>query len=88
MDKKYRKIVCLTIAILILGVLSVNINSSQIVKEKSSFKIYVKDNPPKIVLDLGEKHIVLNTEIFYNFKDGAELIISNTVEKIISLSRS
>jgi hypothetical protein len=87
MDKKYKKIVYLAITILILGVLSVNINSSSIVKEKSSFKVYVKDNPPKIVLDLGEKHIVLNTEIFYNFKNGAELIVSNTVEKIKSLSR-
>lgn len=87
MDKKYKKIVYLAITILILGVLSVNINSSSIVKEKSSFKVYVKDNPPKIVLDLGEKHIVLNTEIFYNFKNGTELIVSNTVEKIKSLSR-
>lgn len=87
MRKKYKNIICLSIAILISGVLFVNLNSPNIVKEKSSFKIYVKDNPPKIVLDFGEKHLVLNTKILYDFKNGAELIINNTVERILSLSR-
>ncbi|MBD8048811.1 MAG: hypothetical protein KID00_11775 [Clostridium argentinense] len=87
MEKKYKNIICLSIAIFIFGVLFVNLNSSNIVKEKSFLKIYVKDNPPKVVLDLGEKQLILNTKMFYDFKKGTEVIIDNTVERIMSLSR-
>lgn len=79
MEKKFKNIIIICVVFMIIGIFIVNLNSPQSVKNRSNINIYVKDTPPKIVLELGKRELILNTAFLYYLKNGVITLIENIV---------
>lgn len=79
MEKKFKNIIIICVTFMIIGIFIVNLNSPQSVKNRSNINIYVKDTPPKIVLELGKRELILNTAFLYYLKNGVITLIENIV---------
>ncbi|MGL4730035.1 MAG: hypothetical protein ACRCW0_00445 [Clostridium sp.] len=78
MRKKEVRVLILCIVIIISGIILVNKNSSTIVKDNSAIQVRCEKNP-KVILKLGEKQIIFNTDFLYNVKNGAKIIYNKLI---------
>lgn len=84
---KFKLIITLTLFLIICGIIMVNINLADVIRGESSFLVSFQKDPPRLVVDLGEKHVILSTKVFKEFKDGTTLIFDAVKNTITSLSR-
>lgn len=84
---KFKLIITLTLFLIICGIIIVNINLADVIKGESSFLISFQQDPPRLIVDLGEKNVILSTKALNEFKDGITVIIDAMKNTITSLKR-
>lgn len=82
---KYRLLIIISITLVIYGIITVNINLSEVARNESSFSVITNSNPPKVTVDIGKNHIVFNTQVFNDFKNGTIIIVKTIKSTIVSL---
>jgi len=82
---RYRILIIVPMLMVLYGITAVNMNLADVAKNKSSFSVKTSNNPPKVVLDIGEEQVIFNTKIFTDFKNGTIIIIKTVKNTIISL---
>ena len=66
---KYMFIIVICFSIFIYGFIEININKSELVKEKSKFTITLKLNPIDFRIETKEYVFYANAKLFYNMKE-------------------
>ncbi|WP_017414434.1 hypothetical protein [Clostridium tunisiense] len=84
---KYKVLIILSIIFLVYGITLVNVNLAEVIREKSSFLVSFNNNPPEVVVDLGENHVIFSTKVFKEFKDGIAVIYDAIKDTVVSLKR-
>jgi hypothetical protein len=82
---KYELLIILSLAMAIYGIILVNINLADLARGDSAFTVSVKNNPPELVIDLGEKQVIFSTKVFKDFTDGTVVIFKVVKEQVTSL---
>jgi len=75
----------ISVGFMIYGILVVNMNLPQVVRQSSSFYVSCNENSSKININIGNFNIILNGEPFKNFVKGTKAI-GDTIKEIISPS--
>lgn len=84
---KYKLLAATLLVFIIYGIFLVNMNLAEVARKGSAFSISTTSNPSKLIIDLGEKHIIFNTKIFTDFKEGVNLIFITVKDTVTSLIR-
>lgn len=82
---KYKLLVTILVVFIIYGIFSVNMNLAEVARKGSAFSISTTSNPSKLIIDLGKNHIIFNTKIFTDFKEGINLIFNIVKDTVTSL---
>jgi|GEM_PF-1477075 len=82
---KYKLLAATLLAFIIYGIFLVNMNLAEVARKGSAFSISTTSNPSKLIIDFGEKHVIFNTKIFTDFKEGINLIFSTAKDTFTSL---
>lgn len=84
---KFKLVITLTLFLIIGGIIIVNINLADVIRGQSSFLVSFQNDPPRLVVDLGEKHVILSTKVLKEFKDGTTVIFDAVKNTITSIKR-
>lgn len=85
MKKKVFKLLIVVILILgIYGIVRVNMTLPEIIKEQSTFSIYMSKDNSKIVMDIKNTNVIFNLQVFKNFTKGTDKIMNRVKEEVFN----
>lgn len=83
MKKKLIKTYIIMIILLgIYGIMKINMTLPEIVRDQSSFSVFMEKDKSQFVFKYGEVNVILDLQIFENFQSGAKIIYSTIAENI------
>ncbi|WP_346934879.1 hypothetical protein [Clostridium sp.] len=75
-------LIIISVGFMIYGILMVNMNLPQVVRQSSSFYVSCNENSSKVNINIGNFNIILNGEPFKNFVKGTK-VIGDTIKELI-----
>ncbi len=75
-------LIIISVGFMIYGILVVNMNLPQVVRQSSSFYVSSNDMDSKVNIKIGEFNIILNGQPFRNFTKGTK-VIGDTIKELV-----